>query len=130
MGSALARLSPARCEPIEDDAHIGSFLSAGPPGCLPHRRPWAPLNKRKPPTCIATRAAGMISSTLMEDRSDTDRRRGDGFSGVPHRGICLLVCRLTFRKGREERASMPSLVRSSSNRAGNVCPTSKNLKWK
>lgn len=41
--------------------------------------------------------------------------------------ICLLACRLTLRKGREDSASTPSLIRSSSSRVGIVWPTSKNL---
>lgn len=41
--------------------------------------------------------------------------------------ICLLACRLTLRKGREDNASTPSLMKSSSSKVGIVWPTSKNL---
>ena len=77
-------------------------------------------------TWIATRAAGMISSTLMEERSDRDICLYEDFSGVPQRDSCR-PARPAFRKGRDDSES-PSLMTSSSSTAGMLWPTRRNLK--
>ena len=76
-------------------------------------------------TCMATRAAGMISSTLMDERSDRDIWRYEDFSGVPQRDSCLPE-RPALRKGRDDRDS-PSFTTSSSIMAGMLWPTRRNL---
>ena len=68
----------------------------------------------------------MISSTLMEERSDRDICLYEDFSGVPQRDSCR-PARPAFRKGRDDSES-PSLMTSSSSTAGMLWPTRRNLK--